>query len=213
MADARRVNPAELHTLRTRVANSATELENVAFVPASLTSSRRVSEAYDDFAGEWDKRRQKLVEGLTKAADSLGQVATCFEDADSELAQHLSEGSHSGRADPTNPPEDAAADLHTNDTTPGTDPGEYDPTNPPEDASKTAVDGLGGRAEVGSDDEVGGLEQRDSTSADADVDSSISDGALIAGAALGGGALAAIRKATTDDDDPILAEFEKEMGR
>ncbi len=50
-----------------------------------------VAEAYEDFGGRWDKRRQQLADGLTALADVLGSFIEAFQQVDSDLAVAVTE--------------------------------------------------------------------------------------------------------------------------
>lgn len=85
-------DPDRLTTLGSRLSRVASNLKGdgqLSRYGVEDVGHREVVDAVDDFVGDWDDRRKKLVEKVEALADLASKSAEQFNEADRELARAL----------------------------------------------------------------------------------------------------------------------------
>ena len=82
---------AFLETLSANARTAATALQQCSdYVNLDFAPNHEVTEAFDNFTGDWKKTRQSLQEGLDAVAQAFADTCEAFMKADSDLAVAVS---------------------------------------------------------------------------------------------------------------------------
>jgi hypothetical protein len=61
-------------------------------IDVSFTDNERVTDAYDEFLGDWDRHRNDLSEAVGSAGQAFDAVSTAFRGVEDELIRALDGG-------------------------------------------------------------------------------------------------------------------------